>query len=596
MNRIIIRAAGLACLLSGLAVSLAVAGSGKQGVRHQYPVAGAAYVSPKTNIGICAWSAIDRASLGEGSYSLVGSRSGVHAASVKLSVDRTCAIFHPLTPFACDEFVSVTVHLRLIGGGEITDAFTFTTERYKLTGMPTSLEMELGNHPQGSAGTPMNTEGLIPPLKVWIDSGATQGTIYCSTFAFPKQYDSSYLLNLNEHGVIARAQMLHGTSGMDFRMQPSGVITCFDRTANKFYALNSAWMAVDSFEGVNGFDADQHELCLLPDGGYAFIGVRWGPVDMSQYFPGGDTAAGVMSNAIQVFDREHNEVFEWRGLDHYNIVDAVHEKMLAHVVDFEHANSLEVDSLGNLLFSNRHLSEITKIDGKTGDIMWRLGGVHNQFTLLDDSIWFSYQHSARELSNGHLLFFDNADYDSVMAKPGLLNHSRALEYDLDTVKKTARLVWEFHHTPETYSFAMGNVQRFRNGNTLIGWGANEELSVTEVQPDKRTVFELTLGNKNVSYRAFKDVDGERPLKGVATERSPAPIETGSTISYTLDAPQLVTFGVYDLLGRRLSTATTFESAGQHDRTPDLRELSSGTYYGVVRTHDGMNVRAVHVTR
>src|SRR2546422_8452549 len=50
-----------------------------------------------------------------------------------------------------------------------------------------------------------------------------------------------------------------------------------------------------------------------------------------------------------------------------------------------HGNSIELDSDGNLLLSSRHMSEITKIDRQTGDIIWRMGlnSKHNDFTFLD---------------------------------------------------------------------------------------------------------------------------------------------------------------------------------------------------------------------
>jgi hypothetical protein len=145
---------------------------------------------------------------------------------------------------------------------------------------------------------------------------------------------------------------------------------------------------------------------------------------------------------------------------------------------------------------------------------------------------------------------------------------------------------------------MGCVQRLLGGNTLIGWGAND-LSVTEVRPDKTTAFELTMGNGNFSYRAFKDVPGSRPLQSV---RSEDPIATNeevdaSGISYTLATSQSVMLELYDLLGRKLQTiATPFESAGMHHASFDLRDYPAGSYYCVVRTKEGDILKPVLAAR
>lgn len=77
---------------------------------------------------------------------------------------------------------------------------------------------------------------------------------------------------------------------------------------------------------------------------------------------------------IQELDQSKNVVFQWRSWDHFRITDATHEDLTAALVDYVHANALEVDNDGNILLSSRHLDEITKIDRQTGNIIWRLDG------------------------------------------------------------------------------------------------------------------------------------------------------------------------------------------------------------------------------
>ncbi|GIT32243.1 MAG: hypothetical protein Ct9H300mP2_3220 [Candidatus Neomarinimicrobiota bacterium] len=48
--------------------------------------------------------------------------------------------------------------------------------------------------------------------------------------------------------------------------------------------------------------------------------------------------------------------------------------LTAQVIDYVHANAIELDNDGNILLSCRHMDEITKINHQTGEIIWRLGG------------------------------------------------------------------------------------------------------------------------------------------------------------------------------------------------------------------------------
>ena len=80
---------------------------------------------------------------------------------------------------------------------------------------------------------------------------------------------------------------------------------------------------------------------------------------------------------------------------------------------------------------------------------------------------------------------------------------------LDQTNKTATLVWEYRNTPDVFAWGMGNVQRLPNGNTMIGWGTAVP-TLTEVTPDGRKAFELTMDLTHQSYRAFRFTWEGRP--------------------------------------------------------------------------------------
>jgi hypothetical protein len=211
-----------------------------------------------------------------------------------------------------------------------------------------------------------------------------------------------------------------------------------------------------------------------------------------------------MTTIIQEFDADKNVIFEWRSIDHV-IPTESNQNLSSGYVDVVHTNSIDLDADGNIIASHRHLNQVTKIDRSTGNFIWRLGGVENEFNFLDDPDKFTYQHDARRTSTGTITLWDNGN-SHVPTK------SWAKEYMLDEVNMTADLVWSFN--PPTYSggsgywFAMGSARRLDSGNTLIagGWDfSSNQSNLFEVTPAGDIVWEVQFANTQslVGYRAAK---------------------------------------------------------------------------------------------
>ena len=160
--------------------------------------------------------------------------------------------------------------------------------------------------------------------------------------------------------------------------------------------------------------------------------------------------------------------FFWSGSDHFTLddwLDRPPDYAQTTNTDLDHANSLEIDRDGNYVASFFNLPEITKIDAVTGRVIWRFSGRNNQFNVLNDPLGgVSGQHSVRVLENGNLLIYDNGKHHNPP-------ESRPVEYSLDTVSMTASMVWEYRHAPVLFTPVVGSVERLRNGNTLVGFGA-----------------------------------------------------------------------------------------------------------------------------
>ena len=238
------------------------------------------------------------------------------------------------------------------------------------------------------------------------------------------------------------------------------------------------------------------------------------------------------------------------------------------------------------------------LDGQTGDIIWRWGGKHNEFTLVNDSLGFSHQHAIRRLENGDITMFDNGNFHTPP-------FSRAVEYRLDEAGRTATLVWQFRNAPDVYGPAMGYVQRLSGGNTLIGWGATSP-AVTEVAPDGSKVFELSFDSGVFSYRAYRF---EWRPESVATPRTipasvslsqnfPNPFNGTTNIILGIPAATSITFKILNVLGQEVETVLNevYRPPGQYTVALNLGSLPSGIYFYRLSTGSASITRRMALVR
>jgi hypothetical protein len=358
----------------------------------------------------------------------------------------------------------------------------------------------------------------FPLIRIDTSNNPAPGSLFLTTFSLNPEA-SNYIMVLDS---LAKPQYYHKVAmgGIDFKMQPNGLFSYASAiaagdihkigplTVNNAkvidYVLDSKYNIIDSVQCKNGYLADTHEFRILPNGNYLMLSYEDVSVDMSKIVVGGNPNAHIIGSVIQELDAKKNCVFQWRSLDYLPITDT-RDNLLNPTFEHVHANALNIDTDGNLLASFATTCEIVKIDMTSGDILWRFGGMKSDFEISGDNddfykpLYFTLQHDVKRLPNGNILFFD----DGLRKSP---QYSRAVEYSLDEKTKKANLVWEFRRNPDISGFAMGSAQRLSNGNTLIDWGMvifGEFRTVTEVTPDKKIVYELSLPGDMYSYRGLK---------------------------------------------------------------------------------------------
>ena len=473
-------------------------------IQYIFPEPGSGMVSPRTTL-ILRLKARWQTTVGPDhiQISMTGGSSGAHAGTFYFAADGKTMIFKPQHQFADHETVSVIIsvdHPQL--GSDLAFQFTTGGDQNPLNGSAgakstvqniTGNEVPAKIYGEMSVINGVSVPGDFPKIDVITMNQTASGKLF---YANGQGFPNPYVVICENDGTPYYYQRLSYSAAQDFKVQPTGTLTMW--VPNQFFELDSTFTHIKTYRAGHGYLTDDHELQLLPNGNFLIIAVDIQTVDMSQIVDGGNPYASVRGYHMQEIDHDGNVLLEWRCWDHFNILDAEHIDPTASVIDYVHMNSVAIDYDNNILISSRNLSEITKINRQTGAIIWRLGGVHNQFEWINDADGISYQHDIRPVSGqpGHYTVFDNGAYHSP-------SFSRALEFAVDTLNMTVTKVWEYRHTPDRYTPWRGNAQRLPNGNTLIDWAYYTLPKATEVSPDGTIVYEMDINETTWVYRTFR---------------------------------------------------------------------------------------------
>src|SRR5918993_332934 len=278
---------------------------------------------------------------------------------------------------------------------------------------------------------------------------------------------------------------------------------------SEFVIFDDSYREIARFGAGNGYDGDHHEFLISPQDTALiaiYSAVLW---DLSSF--GGLELGMAWQGVIQELDIETGEVlFEWQSLQHVGL-EETYATLLQDGrpgLDYFHLNSIDVDHDNNLLVSARETSAVYKIDRKSGEIIWRLGGKKSDFEM-GEGAQFAFQHDARRLPDGNISIFDNGTTVFKNGFPEAVEESRGIVLELDEQKMRASLVGEYTHPDKQYADAAGNVQVLPNGGVFVGWG--RALAISEFSHEGELLFDASLLRKNKSYRAFRFLWSGQPL-------------------------------------------------------------------------------------
>ena len=290
-----------------------------------------------------------------------------------------------------------------------------------------------------------------------------------------------------------------------------------------------------------------HDFIIKPNGNYVLMSHEPARRDFSSLRdPDGNaysTTEGTEDSVIQEITPEREQVFLWNSWDHLAVTKDCTQHFFPR--GYAHINSLAIVD-GDIVASFRGCSQVLRIDGTSGDVVWMLGksnrgdaewiasGAPAPLRITGDPYGeFCGQHAARIGTDGNLVLFDNGTHCLVDPETGASVRasgvfSRVVEYSLDPA--TGQATFQRHHslhgTFDRLGERHGHVALLENGNWLIGWGLGyfdddpetalpPDASITEVNPlTGEELLSITVGEEAASVRPY-------PLPPDALEWRPA---------------------------------------------------------------------------
>jgi hypothetical protein len=379
---------------------------------------------------------------------------------------------------------------------------------------------------------------LRPPIVdvlTWAHEGTAPGYVFVAAKNGPGEYspaqDGPLILDNSGEPVWFHPLQNEDEDTMDFKMQRyrgepvltwwRGVHTGYGQ--GEYVIADTSYREIARIRAGNGYKGDHHEFIISPQ--QTALLVIYGKVynvDLSSV--GGPKSGKVLEGIVQEVDIESGEVlFEWHSLDHVGLEEAYvgPPKDPKWFHDYFHINSVEVDNDNNLLISARRTSAVYKIDRRSGEVIWRLGGKKSNFKMGPGTVP-RLQHDARRQPDGTITIFDNGDAEKSD------DQSYGIVLDLDEGEMSATLVRKYPHPEGEICGTQGSMQVLPNDNVFIGWGSNPLFS--EYSRDGELLFNASFPPEVESYRAFR-----YPWSGKPDDDPAVAVERGSDDAVTVYA-------------------------------------------------------------
>jgi hypothetical protein len=437
--------------------------------------------------------------------SVMGQRSGNHSGHLDDYSQGDGASFVPDSPFDAGEDVTVRA---TIGAKQVTFQFRVDTP------YPTANTPAFGN-PQAAPADYQSFDTLpgvqAPVLTVTVaDHDPAAGDILTTNGPGPGQYGP--LIYTPQGRLVWFDQLSGGETAEDLNEQTyegrrvltwwKGRVLSLGFGQGEDLVMNSSYQTVARIPGGNGLKADLHDFRIAPHD-IAYI-TAFNPIRCDLSAVKGARDGTITDTAVQEIDMRTGLVrWEWHSLDHVAAEESETEASTDSTPwDWFHINSIDLEHEGNIFISARSTWAGYQLEGGSGKILWRLGGLKSSFKM-GPGTETAWQHDGRVLPNGDVTFFDDG------SNPPIHSQSRGVRIALDFKTHEAHLVSAYTHAdPPLLAASQGNMQTLPDGNTVVGYGGVP--AVSEYSGGGALLFDANLPFDMSFYRAFRFPWSGRP--------------------------------------------------------------------------------------
>ena len=440
--------------------------------------------------------------------SVVGASSGQHPGRLHGYSQGNGASFVPDTPFAPGERVVVRALIgAATGGRRIVFGFRVDTP-YSTAAVP-----EFPNPP--AALSDYQSFDTLPGVQAPIltvtvaDHDPAAGDIFISNGPGRGQYGP--LIYTPQGRLVWFRQLPAGVAADDLSVQSyegRRVLTFWQgRVLNLGFGqgedivMNANYQTIARVTGGNGLQADLHDFQIAPDG-VAYI-TTYNPIHCDLSSVAGPRNGVILDAAVQEIDMRTGLVrWEWHSLDHIDVNESETSAPQTRAWDWFHINAVDPEPDGSIFVSARNTWAGYQLQGGSGKILWRLGGLKSSFRMGPGTAT-AWQHDGRVLPDGDITIFDDG------SDPPVHSQSRAVRIALDFKTHVASLRSAYTHPdPPLLAASQGNMQTLPDGNTVVGYGGVPEVS--EYAKDGSLLLDAHLSFDLIFYRGFRFPWSARP--------------------------------------------------------------------------------------
>ncbi len=452
--------------------------------------------------------------------SVVGQQSGRHTGRLQAYSQGDGASFLPSTPFAAGERVNVSA---TIDAGQTTVsadagkriAFGFRVDTpYSTANVPPFSNLQAAPADYQSFDTLPGVQAPILTVTL-ADRDPTAGDILTTKGPGPGQYGP--LIYTPQGRLVWFDHLPGGETAEDLNVQSyegrrdltfwHGKVLSLGFGQGEDVVMDSHYQTVAKVPGGNGLQADLHDFQIVPhDISYttAFNAIRCNLSSVD-----GTSNGVILDTAVQEIDMKTGLVrWEWHSIDHVGASESeTPAPKTAAPWDWFHLNSIDVEDgnanqSGNIFISARSTWAGYQLEGGSGNILWRLGGLKSSFKM-GPGVETAWQHDGRILPNGEVTFFDDG------SNPPIHSQSRGVRIALDVKTHEAHLTSVYTHPNiPLLASSQGNMQTLADGNALVGFGGIPAIS--EFSPGGTLLFDAHLPYDMSFYRAFRFPWSGRP--------------------------------------------------------------------------------------